>query len=296
MSRRPDMLPTVDLHRAYAKEVRRAERMVGDADRRRDTLMDVRKELGAGIAAENNEFSSYLTPHEDRERRNMVGKLIKQAFLLGSKWEILNLVLKKGRFTYQRGKRYSELGSTSKKKVKEILVHVASQLVGEQDVELLFSDIANGPTGVSGSKQFRLNTEQIQWIKEVFAEEDAEHAYMVKETASIRQKRQKFWIAAKTKAQEESPEIHAFFEAFNGVHQGSWPTLGLKSLQGRMEDIALRESEKEQEAKKRKREHCTRMSKLAAVKRTQRKLDRLAAEGKTPKAAASSSSAAAVQL
>ena len=37
--------------------------------------------------AEASDFLSYLTPHEDKERKNLVGKLIKQAFLLGSKWK-----------------------------------------------------------------------------------------------------------------------------------------------------------------------------------------------------------------
>ena len=294
MSRPSENVDAASLYRAYGKEVRRADRMVVDASRRRESYAESRKDSTNGDGS--GEFS-FLTPHEDRERKNMVAKLVKQAFLLGTKWEILDMVLKKGRFAYVRGKSYTELGSTTRKKIREILAYVALQLVGENDVDAVFAEIANGTSAATGAQQFRLNAEQIQWIKEVFAEEDAEHAYRVKETNLSRAKRQKFWTAAKQKASEESPEIHAFFEAFNGVHQSSWPTLGVKAIQARMEDIALRESEKEQAAKKRKREHCAKMSKLAAAKRTAKRLERerLAREGgsnATPAAAKNTTNAA----
>ena len=140
--------------------------MIADGQER--VLADARMRADDN-GAEASEFLSYLTPHEDKERKNLVGKLIKQATLLGSKWEVLDLVLKKGRFTY-RGKRYTDLGVTSRKKIKDILFHVGAQLLNIDD-DALFSDIVNGPIGPSGttvSPQRRADT-----MDRNFAEEDA---------------------------------------------------------------------------------------------------------------------------
>ena len=93
---------------------------------------------------------------------------------------------------YQRGKRYSDLGVTSRKKIRYSLPRGRATF-NDNDIDALFNDIVNGPIGPSGTKQFRLNAEQIQWIKD-FAEEDAEHAYNVKESSKMRAKRQKVLV------------------------------------------------------------------------------------------------------
>ena len=63
----------------------------------------------------------------------------------------------------------------------------------------------------------------------------------------MRAKRQKFWTAAKLKAAEKLTR-NSCTKLLTATIKPLWPTLGLKNIQARMEDIALRESAKKRSA------------------------------------------------